>query len=368
MLDTIILEIPIGFLAIIDTAKFRPNARQLETYKGYGSCKNNPTMEDYRKGLYKPKLTLIKRGEMIILKIEFSAPKVLFKNNLDEIEEKDFYAMVSQLQSAARDMGVLLQISQIENAKVIGFHPSKNIVLTNGYTVSFALRELYKTNLSQKMDLTQSDFRNEGEEIQLYANNHSLVFYDKINDLMKPPKRAVDKDQPQQQRDLFEFVRTEQKGLEILRMEIRLSKSVKMKEVLAEIGFTQDPTLKSIFRKDICQKVVKLYWEKLFGNNMFLFNAYNSPQKILEMILIQYPKTKINTAVMLTGLTLLCKDESGFRGFRNIVERQKQKKDWLVLRRYLDKISNEFFEKPRHGFIDDIIRSLNEFEAYKIKK
>lgn len=367
MIDTIILEIPIKFLAIIDTAKFRPNARQIETYTGYGSCKNNSNAEDKKKG-YRPKLTLIKRGEMIILKIEFSAPKLLFGNNLDEVEEKDFYAMVGQLQSVVKDMGVILQISQIENAKVIGFHPSKNIVLTNGYTVSFALRELYKTNLSQKMDLTQTNFRNEGAEIQLYANNHSLVFYDKINDLTKPSKRAVDKDQPQQQRDLFEFVKTERKGLEILRMEIRLSRSTKMKEVLAEVGFTQELTLKNIFKKDLCQKIAKLYWEKLFGKNLFLFSTYNNPQKILEMILLKYPKTKINTAVMLAGLTLLCKDEDGFRGFRNIVERQKQKKDWLALRRYLDKISDEFFERPRHGFIDDIQDSLNEFEAYKIKR
>ncbi len=367
MIDTIILEIPITLASVFDTAKFRPNARQLEVFKGYGSCKNNPTAEDYKNGIYKPKLTLIKRGEMVILKIEFSAPKVLFKNNLDEIEEKDFYALVDKLQSLVREMGVLLTTQQIENGKVIGFHPSKNVVLTNGYTVSFALRELYKTNLSQKMDLTQVDFKNEGEEIQLYSNSHSIVFYDKINDLTKPNKRAMDKDQTLQQRELFDVIKEGKKGLEILRIEVRLSKSTKIKEVLAEVGFKQDLTLKNIFKKDLCQKIVNLYWDKLFGDNLFLFNTYNNPQKILEMILIKYPKTKIGTAIKLVALTVLCKDDNGFRGFRKIVEGYKQKKDWLALNRYLKKLSNGLFEKPMHGFIDDIQKSLKNFDAFRIK-
>ncbi len=368
MIDTFILEIPLRFISIIDASKFRPNARQIELSKGYASCKNNPTTEDYKKGIYKPKLTLIKRGEMIILKIEFSAPKMLFNNNLDEIEEKDFEAMVIRLKVVVQDMGVLLTIEQIKNAKVIGFHPSKNIVLTNGYTVSFALRELRKTNLSQKMDFTQVDFRNDGEELQLYSNSHSVVFYDKIHDLTKPPKRAMDKDPTEYQKDLFDSLKRNQKGLEILRMEVRFSKSTKMKEVLEEVGLTEDPMLKSIFKKDLLQKILKLYWEKLFGKNLFLFNTYNNPQKILEMILTKYPKTRITTAVKLVGLTVLCKDENGFRGFRSVVEKYKQKKDWLALKRYLDKISNDFFAKPAHGFIEDIERSLKEFETYKIKK
>jgi hypothetical protein len=368
MIDTIILEIPIEFRAIINAGKFKPSANITQTINGYIGCTNNPTAEDRENGIYKPKLTLIKRGNMLILKAEFSAPKVLFKNNLDEAEEKDLSEIIAQLQNKIRDMGVILQLSQIENAKVIGFHPSKNIILSKGYTSSFALRELYKINLSQKLDFTRAGFRNEGEEIQFYTKIYSVVFYDKINDLTKPPTRATDKDQPKLQRDLFDFIKKEIRGLEVLRIEIRLSKSEKMKEVLAEIGFTEEPTLKSIFKKDVCQKIVKFYWENLFDKNMFVFNAYNNPQKIFEMILIKYPEMKMRKAVMLVGLNLLCRDEGGFRAFRKIVEGYKEKKNWLALRQYLEKFEDDYFKQPRHGFIDDIQRSLDKFEAYKIKK
>jgi len=368
MLDTIILEIIIDFRSIIDTSKFRPNARQLEVFKGYGKCTNNTRAADRKSGNYKPKLTLIKRGEMIILKIEFSAPKVLFNNNLDEAEDSDFNEMVVRLQNSVREMGVFLQPQQIEKAKVIGLHPSKNIVLTNKYTASFAIRELSKINLSQKMDIEEVKFRNGGEAIQLYANRHSVVFYDKINDLTKPSKRAVDKDQTSQQKNLFEFVKTSKSGLEVLRFEIRLSHSDKMKEILAEVGFNQEPTLKNIFNKSLCQKIVKLYWEKLFFDDLFLFNTYNNPQKILEMILVKYPKTQIRTAVMLVGLNLLCKDDGGFRNFRKIVGSYKQKNSWHSLRRYLEKLSDGFFTRPIHGFADDIQKAIKDFESFKLSR
>ena len=256
MLDTIVVEIPIEFRAIIEPSKFRPDARQLGVFKGYGKCTNNTRAEDRIKKVYRPKLTLIKRGEMIILKIEFSAPKMLFNNNLDEIEESDFNEMVVRIQASVKEMGVLLQTQQIENAKVIGFHPSKNIVLTNKYTSSFAIRELSKINLNQKMDMEKVGFRNEGEAIQLYANRHSVVFYDKINDLTKPAKRAMDKDQTSRQKDLFEFIKTAKRELEVLRFEIRLSHSDKMMEILEKVNFSDTPLLKNIFKRKLCQKIV----------------------------------------------------------------------------------------------------------------
>jgi len=366
MLDTIILQIPIQFSAITDPNKFNPNARQLEVYRGFGKCTNNPTAEDRRKGIYKPKLTLIKRGEMIYLKIEFSAPKLLFGNNLDEVEEKDFGEMITRLQSVVKEMGVLLWTHQIEKAKVIGFHPSKNIVLTNGYTSSFAIRELSKINFNQKMDLERVGFRNEGEAIQIYAICHSVVFYDKINDLMKPPKRAIDEDQTKRQIELFDYIKKEKKGLEVLRIEVRLSDSDKMKEILKEVGFEEEPKPKNIFKKDLCQKIVKLYWEKLFKGNMFLFSVNNNPQMILQKILMKYPKTNIRTAVMLVGLYQLCKDEEGIRGFRSIAKNYKPKFNWVRLNNYLRKFEDEVFTQPTHGFIKDIEESLDNFEAFRL--
>ncbi len=369
MLDTVILQIPINYSAIIDHSQFTPSTRGIvDNPASFFKYTNNPKKADRESGVYKPRLTIIKRGTKIYLKAEFSAPKLLFGNNLDEIEEGNFDEAVSKLRKIIEEKGVRLWTHEIEKAEVLRFDPSKNIPLNKGYTSSFAIKELSKLNLNQKLDLERVSFRNDGESIQLYANRHSLVLYDKINDLNKPAKRAIDKDQTNKQMNLFEYIKKEKRSLEILRLEVRLSYKDKMKEILEKVCFTDNPLFKNIFKKDLCQKIAKLYWEEFFGKNLFLFSVNNNPQMILQKILMRYPKTNIRTAVMLVGLNVLCKDEEGIRGFRSIAKNYKPKFNWLMLSNYLRKFEDEVFNKPAHGFIKDIEGALDKFKAFKLDK
>ena len=84
------------------------------------------------------------------------------------------------------------------------------------------------------------------------------------------------------------------------------------------------------------------------------------------MILMKYPKTKIKTAIFLVGLNLLCKDEEGIRGFRNIAKNYRPRFNWVRLRNYLRRSEDEIFTKPAHGFIKDIEKAINEFKAFKL--
>jgi len=369
MLDTVILQIPINYSAIIDHSQFTPSTKGIvDNPATFYKYTNNPTNTDRASGVYKPRLTIIKRANRIYLKVELSVPKLLFGNNLDEIEESDFEEVVSRLRKVIEQKGVCLWTHEIEKAEVLRFDPSKNIPLNKGYTSSFAIRELSKLNLNQKLDLERVSFRNDGESIQLYANRHSLVLYDKINDLNKPAKRAIDKDQTSQQMNLFEYIKREKRNLEVLRLEVRLSYKDKMKEILEKVGFTDNPLFKNIFKKDLCQKIAKLYWEEFFGKNLFLFSVNNNPQMILQKILMRYPKTNIRTAIMLVGLNQLCKDEEGIRGFRSIAKNYKPKSNWVMLSNYLKKFEDDIFIKPTHGFIKDIEASLDNFEAFRLNR
>ena len=367
MLDTVILQIPIGYSAITDPDQFSPSARIIERSQGFSRYVNNPTKKDKEKWGYMPRLTILKRGNRIYLKIEFSAPKLLFGNNLDELEENNFDEIVSKIQEKTRNMGVMLWTHQIENAEVISFHPSKNIPLSKGYTSSFAIRELSKINFSQKLDIEKISFRNNGESLQFYSNQHSFVLYDKIRDLSKPLKRAIDKDQTKRQTSLFEYIKNQKKHPEVLRFEVRLSYKRKMLEVLKEVGFTDTPLFKNIFKKDICQRIVKLYWERFFGKNMFLFSVSNNPQNILQIVLREKPRTKIKTAIYLIGLYLLFKDNEGVRGFRTIAKNYRPKNNWATTSRYLKNFEDDIFKYPQHGFIEDIEKSLDEFKPFRIK-
>ena len=368
MLDTVILQIPINYSAIIDHSQFTPSTKSIvNNPASFFKYTNNPTKTDRESGVYKPRLTIIKRGNRIYLKTEFSVPKLLFGNNLDEVEESDFEEVVSRLRKVIEQKGVRLWTHEIEKAEALRFDPSKNIPLSKRYTSSFAIKELSKINLNQKLDLERVSFRNDGESIQLYANRHSLVLYDKINDLNKPAKRAIDKDQTKQQFSLFDYVQRKRQ-IELLRFEVRLSYRVKLREVLEKVGFADNPIFKNIFKKDLCQKIAKLYWEEFFDKNLFLFSVNNNPQMILQKILMRYPKTNIRTAVMLVGLNQLCKDEEGIRGFRSIAKNYKPKFNWVMLSNYLRKFEDEIFNKPSHGFIKDIEGALDEFKAFKLDR
>ena len=257
MLDTIILKIPMNHYVITDHSKFRPSTKLMYSNPmPYAKYINNPTSIDKKEDNYKPKLTIIKRGQIFDLKVEFSAPKLIFGNNLDEVSETDLDEVIATLLIKMDEMGLKTSERALKNAEVVSFHVSKNISLSKGYTATLAIKELSKVNLTKRLDLNKTDFRNDGHSLSYYANSHSLIFYDKIADMHKPQKRAIDKDQTKQQFSLISSIKEENTRPEILRMEIRLSNKKKMNSVLKKVGYLNYPLFKNIFKTNLCQKIV----------------------------------------------------------------------------------------------------------------
>jgi len=362
MIDTIILEIKDDF-TILDYGKFKTTKEVFHITSGFNKWINNPTVEDKRSNKYKPRLTLIKRGVMNkFLKIEFSAPKLIFNNNLRELEEKDFPSVVEKVKDTIREMGVLVSNQSIENAKVLSFHPSKNIKLNNGYTATFAIKELSKVDISQRFDIDIKDYRNSGKALQFYTRLYSVCIYDKINDFLKPPKRSIDKKQVRKQTNLFESIKKKDPFLEVLRIEVRIIGGRKMKELLSSLDLNDNPIFIDIFQKDICQKILLDCWEKIFFNSTFVFIQNNNPQKLLEHILAKNPKIKIIKAIKIIGLIMLSKDEDGIMGLRQIIDAYTPKKtNWAVVKRYLRALKAKI-DLNSYGFIEDIENEIMNFE------
>lgn len=369
MLDTIILQFEPNQYHITNYSNFGTTKELVEkTSSGFYKWHNNPTSQDKKIGIYKPRLTLIKRGFRKVLKIEFSAPKLIFGNNIDELEEKNYDEVVKKLQERLKEMGVLAWTKHIENAEVLSFHPSKNIPLSNGYTSSLAISELKKIGLSKRFDFDEKNFRNTGEVLQFYTRSHSFAIYDKINDLSKPKNRAIDKEQTKQQLSIFDYIKENRLHFELLRFEIRLSVKQKMNAILIKLNYPANPKFKDIFKKELCKKIVNLYWNDFFSENLFLFNTINNPQDVLQLVLLKYPKAKILNAIKAVGLFMLCKDEKGISGFRQVVEKSRPKTNWTVVRKNLKMFEDEIFTNQTWGFVKDIRRELNDFISFKISK
>ena len=369
MLDTIILQLKRNEYSIIDYGRFGTTKEIVEN--SFGAFKkwfNNPNTKDKKDGIYKPRLTLIKRGRNFLLKIEFSAPKLILGNNLEELEENDFDKVIKTLQIRLKEMGIIVFTKHLEEAEVLSFHPSKNIILSKGYTSNLAIKELSKIDTSKRFDYDVKNFRNYGETLQFYTNSHSFVIYDKINDLNEPQKRATDKDQTVQQLSIYDFIQGNNKRLEVLRLEIRLSKKIKMNEILEQLGYKINPTFKDIYSKDLCQNIMTLYWREFFGQNNFIFSTNNNPQAILQLIMMKFPETKMTTALKMVGLYMLVKDDDGIRGLRQIVDSYKPKSNWAVFKRDLKLFEDEIFKKSTLNFVKDINQQLTKFESFKINK
>lgn len=368
MLDTVILSIPNTSYHVFRPYMFTPNA---DILKGPGNylvkCVNNPTATDKKEGRYRPRMTLIKRmtknGNATSLKVEFSVAKMLHGNNVDEVQESDFEGVVRALGRAMDEMGVYVRGDVIKRSAVAAFHPSKNIELSGGYTSPFVIRELHKINVSKAMDLNRDSFRNSGDSLQFYTNSHSLVVYDKVQDLKKPGKRAMDKDQNVLQLSLFDTLAVREKK-EILRIEARLAKKIKMNAVLKRLGFKENPTFRDVFRKKLCQAVLLDYWTALIaGKNLFVFDVETNPKKTLERVFKNKPSMKPKDAIYLVGLQLLSKE--GIRDTRAIVERHATTRTWYRIAEDLDFL-NRISAKSYHGWVKQIADALENPTPYRL--
>ncbi len=372
MLDTVILTIPMGKFQIQRPEYFQPHANYILNNNYYLKAFNNPRRPKCSE--YFPRLTLYRRPSRISsaveLKIEFSAPKIIFQNNLDELDEDYFSRIIELLHLRIMAMGTDISHENLANASVSSFHPSKNIKLSGYWTATAVIKELNKLAIPKIFDLDNKDYNNGGHSLQYYTNSHSLVFYDKITDMGKPAKRSIDKEKTGLQTELFkkfEEVRREKSGnpIEILRMEVRLSKKRKMNNILQKLGYSTDPCFREVFNKELCQKILKEYWKELvLKQNLFLLSSNNNPQKILENTLKNNPSMQLKQAIHETGLIALAKDEEGMRGLRQVIESKFSTRTWYRTEKEIKAMSEDLTPSDCYEFVGDISKSIEEFRSF----
>ncbi len=233
MIDTIVLTLSRNMFTISNPDKFEPSARLIlgnntsMGSRGYIQCKQNPTKEELRSGFYKPRLTLTNRfnhtgNREPTLKIELSLPKLLLKNNFNELTDHDFERVIELLEANLKYMGVQVSTLALKQASVSSIHYSKNISLSNGITSRYLIRKIKEANVKMALDINQTDYKNEGYSYKWHSNTYEIAFYDKIKDLETAKfseKRAIEKDNELQSNLFPELI----KRPEVLRIEVRLN-------------------------------------------------------------------------------------------------------------------------------------------------
>src|SRR3990167_4291508 len=376
MIDTIVLVLKQSMFVIIDHDRFEPSTRSLYGdasmgSRGYATYKQNPTPTELKNGIYKPRLTVTRRFNDGVLertmKIEFSAPKLLYKNNFVEIEDKDFEEIVDTLKKTLReDMGVLVSMDTLVNAPASSIHYSKNIKLTNGLIAFTVLKELSKANITKRLDFNQSDFRNEGHSIKYHANSYEIAFYDKVKDLQQAKiseKRAVEKDNAIQI-GLFDDIQQfrKQKPFELLRMEARLNQRQKIRQVLKIIGNEVEPTFQNLFKKEIAQKVLLYYLGEIEKHcPKTLYFEPKSNKNFLAQFMIDNPKAKIKDTILAFGFHKALEEVTA-RELKELLKRYPQS-SWY---RFISQMNNYSYPKNALDIFKPIRQSIEQFEPLSL--
>lgn len=370
MIDTIIISIPKNKVKNVSN----PNSDSLgwdqhSKTSYYAKFIKNPSKRDLESGLYFPRLTGINRSINGVIdafiKVEFSIPKLLYMNNLDEVSEKDFSEIITRLKDRLLRMGISVPEKYLKYAPVTAVHYSKNILLTDGYTSQFILSELSKIDIRKSFDFSKTKFTNDGQSIYAYTIAHSFVIYDKIADLKKDEKRAVDKDQTLYQRTLFDVI--EKKDLyEVLRFEIRISKKQKLNALFKKLGFKENPTFEDVFKRRVSKIVVQHYWDTLVKNNSTLLFGFSfGPKELLKQVLIANPKLKPKQALYFASLMSMTKDGNGIRELRAILSKYGDNRTWYRIKDDIKNISGLLKKTRPRDWFDQIEKALKEFTAFK---
>jgi hypothetical protein len=337
----------------------------------YAKFVRNPSKAEKETGKYFPRLTGYKRqfSQEANVRMEFSVPKLLYLNNLEELEDSDFSKVIETLQERLMTMGVIVTKLVLQNASVSSVHFSKNIELQDGYTVNHLISEMNKVNLRKSFDFAKTRFVNDGQSLYAHTTSHQLVIYDKVSDLNKDKKRAVDKDQTLYQRSLFAELNREKELQEIIRFEIRLSQKQKMNKVLEDLGYQKNPNFKEVFNTEMSKKVTNTYWKKLIKErNLGLFSISISIKDILRTLFLANKKLKPKQAIYLLGLFMLAKDENGMRQLRTIISKRSHDRTWYRIAKDMQEASELITKNKIRDWVTQIDNALEDYKPYKIKK
>jgi hypothetical protein len=105
-------------------------------------------------------LDKVNKKIIYILIIQFSLPKLLYGNSLQEASDTDFAKAVTGLQKALETLGIIVEKDTIINARVSAVHFCKNIILPKDIRLQDILSELERVDISKAVDVTKKEMKN----------------------------------------------------------------------------------------------------------------------------------------------------------------------------------------------------------------
>ncbi|MBR4632070.1 MAG: hypothetical protein IKO48_01950 [Elusimicrobia bacterium] len=251
MIDTIKISVENNFL-IRDTSLFSVKYKvgdrwfyktlkeELEYRREHNYGEDYP-LKAYLKplsdGVYRPKIEyVISPYTNPLLYLEFSAPKLLFGNNLYEIPVGEESKVISKLITVLKDLGIEVTRNTLKNALVRKIHYSKNFILDKKLKCSDVLNLFKETRYPHLRRF--KDYK-ENKSVQARCKSFGISMYDKIAD-MEDSGNYNDNEK-------FNLIKGQYKN-RILRVEIKFDKVDKTDKLQKIIKY---PAKSKLILKDV---------------------------------------------------------------------------------------------------------------------
>ena len=199
-----------------------------------------------------------------ILKAEFSVPKLLYRNSLQEVSERDLDKVLSALKKALGGVGIVIEGDTIANALVSVVNFCKNVPLPQNIRMQEALTELKRVDINKVVDVTLKEEKNGGRWLHIYSGTIERVFYDKVADAMRPKVKRKDKGRINYEREIIE--RYGLQNREVFRFEYRVKKAQTVRrEVNVALGRAPKTfvAFKDLFAPNLCKTIILKSWRGL---------------------------------------------------------------------------------------------------------
>ena len=261
-------------------------------------------------------LTDDRKNIRYILKIEFSVPKLLYWNSLQEVSEIDKDRVFFALKSSLAKVSIFLETETIANARVSGVHFCKNVILPKNIRMREILAELGRVDINKSVDVSSTRHKNGGRVLNIYSGTIERSFYDKISDSLRPKNKRTDKGRIDHERAVVE--RYKLQNYEVFRYEYRIKKMQTIKREVNSVLKREPQTLvvfNDLFTPNIIKNTILKSWRELIErpeNQLSLFTPIDKLGLFLHILSEAKKKDKkaygMNNALVSYGLATAIRD------------------------------------------------------------
>jgi hypothetical protein len=261
-------------------------------------------------------LTKDRKSVRYVLKIEFSVPKLLYWNSLQEVSEKDGQRVFRTLKSALESVGIIIALETIAKASVSTVHACKNIPLPHTMRMREIINELSKIDLNKAFDVSDKQCKKGSRVLNIYSGTIDWSIYDKISDSLRPKNKRSDKGRINQERAVVE--RYGLQNQEVFRYEYRIKKTQTVKrEINSFLGrdYQTQVVFEDLFTPNLLKSLVINSWNLLIKrpeNQLSLFGKIDSLKLFLHILAEAKKRDEkahsMNNALTAYGLAIAIRD------------------------------------------------------------